>query len=251
MKRLSGKTIAVTGASSGIGRAAALGFAAEGARVALLDRSTALLEELARDVGSGALALETDVTDEASVAQSFRRLRGAAGPLDVLFNCAGVQMHDADRPVHELKIDAWSTTLATNLTGVYLCCKYAIQSMLKSGDGSIINCGSPTAIRGSGVGYHAYTAAKGGVHALSQVMAVEYAPAGVRVNLLVPGATETPLTKQLLDDPSRRAAMLSRIPTGRLGVPADYVALAVLLASDELTYATGAVFVADGGRTII
>lgn len=247
--RLAGKVAVVTGAASGIGLATARAYLAEGATVGLLDRLSRPVQRLARELGKSAFGLPCDVTDEANVMDSFDRLRERGQRLDVLLNCAAVQLNGRDARAHELDLAAWQHTLAVNLTGAYLCCKHAIPLMIENGGGSIINCGSPTGIRGSGSKYTAYTASKGGMMALTRVLALDYAGDAIRVNTLVPGTTDTPLIQINIADSSRRLDLESSIPLGRLAQPADYAGIAVYLASDESRYATGAEFVVDGGIT--
>lgn len=247
--RLIGKRAAVTGAGSGIGRAIALRYAREGARVAAIGRTKASLDSLAAEE-QGIIAIRADVTDEASVAAAFDRIVEAFEGLDVLVTSAAVQLHGQDSRAHDLDLDVWQRTIATNLTGVFLSCKYAIRAMLAGGGGSIVNVGSPTGISGSSSGYTAYSASKAGVHSITRVIAVGYAGDGIRANTLVPGATEGPLIAGLLADPDARAALEATIPLRRVGRPEEYTGLAVHLASDESSYSTGGIFVADGGHTI-
>jgi NAD(P)-dependent dehydrogenase (short-subunit alcohol dehydrogenase family) len=122
--------------------------------------------------------------------------------------------------------------------------------MLEGGKGSVSNCASPTGLTGSGAGYTAYSSAKGGVFALTRVLAVDYARDGIRVNSVVPGATQTPLIESLLADQKTRSSLIAGTPLGRLGTPEDLTGIAIFLASDESRYATGATFVVDGGVTI-
>ncbi len=250
MTRLAHKVAVITGAGSGIGQAAARAFVAAGATVGLLDRAAAATEALAHELGDAAFPLVADVTDEAAVRAAFDAVRRRTARLDVLYNCAGVQLHGRDGRAHELDLAVWQQTLAVNLTGVFLCCKHAIPLLLESGGGSIINCGSPTGITGCGAGYDAYSASKGGVMALTRALAIDYARDGIRVNSVVPGTTQTPLIAALLGDRERRAELLAGAPLGRLGTPEDLTGLAVFLASDESRYATGATFVVDGGLCI-
>jgi NAD(P)-dependent dehydrogenase (short-subunit alcohol dehydrogenase family) len=244
--RLIDKRVAVTGAASGIGRAVAVRFAQEGARVAAIDRTP--LDR--RSSPDGATPIVADVTDESSMSLAFERVVAEFGGLDVLVAAAGVQLHGEDARAHELSLEAWNRTIAVNLTGAFLSCKYAIAAMIASGGGSIVIVGSPTGLRGSGRGYTAYAASKGGVHALTRVLATDYAPRGIRVNTLVPGATDTPLIEGLLADDDMRASIIEGIPLGRIARPDDYTGLAVYLASDESSYSTGALFMADGGHSI-
>lgn len=247
--RLAGKRAAVTGAGSGIGRAIALRFALEGARVAALDR-TVPGNDRPSQAADATIPIHADVTDEKSVSAAFQRVFAEFGGLEILVAAAGIQLHDEDLRAHELTLEVWNRTIAVNLTGVFLTCKYAITAMLESGGGSIVIVGSPTGLRGSVRGNTAYSASKGGVHALTRVIATGYAAEGIRVNTLVPGATDTPLISSLLADDEVRASIIESIPFGRIGLPQEYTGLAVHLASDESSYSTGALFVADGGHTI-
>lgn len=246
--RLDGRLAVVTGAASGIARACALGFLDEGATVIGLDRSPDGLADLERETGGRIRGIVTDVADESSVSAAFARIGREAGRVDVLLNCAAVQLHGRDARAHELDLATWTLTLAVNLTGVFLVCKHAIPLMLERG-GSIINCGSPTGMAGSAPGYDAYSTSKGGVMAFSRVLAMDYAAFGIRVNNLVPGATETPLITEILADAAVAGELLAKIPLGRISTPQDYVGLAVHLASDESRFTTGATYVADGGFT--
>ena len=250
MNRLAGKVAVIAGAAGGIGSAAARAFVAEGATVGLLDRSAGAVHGLASEIGDAVFPLAADITDETSVARAFAAAEERAGRLDVLYNCAGVQLHGRDARAHELDLATWEATLAVNLTGVFLCCKHGLRLMLKSGGGSIINCGSPTGLTGCGPGYTAYSSSKGGVFALTRVLAMDYARDGIRVNSIVPGTTQTPLIQELLADPDQRAALVAGEPLGRLETPEDLTGIAVYLASDESRFATGATFVVDGGLTI-
>jgi NAD(P)-dependent dehydrogenase (short-subunit alcohol dehydrogenase family) len=171
------------------------------------------------------------------------------GRLDVLLNSAAVQLHGQDGRAHELPLEVWNQTIGIKLTCLFLCCKHAIPLMLADG-GSIINVGSPTGLRGSAPGYDAYSSSKGGVMALTRVLAMDYAAYGIRVNSMVPGATETPLIASLLADRAVADPLLARIPVGRFARPEDYVGLAIILASDESAYMTVATLLAEGGITI-
>lgn len=250
MNRLQGLVTVVTGAGSGIGRAAAGAFVAEGAIVGLLDRDAAAIDSVAASLGSSAFVLPADVVDEAGVRGAFEQVRRRHGRLDVLYNCAGVQLHGRDKRAHELDLAVWTQTLGVNLTGVFLCCKYGIALMLEGGKGSVINCASPTGLTGCGAGYTAYSSAKGGVFALTRVLAIDYAREGIRVNSIVPGTIQTPLIEALLADPETRSSLAEGTPMGRLGTPQDLTGIAVFLASGESRFATGATFVVDGGVTI-
>lgn len=251
MGRLDGKIAVVTGAASGIGQEAARAYAREGAIVGLLDRNEAPLRATVEEIGERAFPLVCDVTDEASVMASFADVRRRHGRLDVLLTCAAVQLIGEDAPVHELEIDVWQRTHDVNLRGVYLTCKHGVRLMMESGDGgSIINTGSPTGLTMCGAGWHAYSSSKAGVMALTRIMAADYAPYGIRVNGIVPGTIETTLTRPLTEDPEIRARLESLHPIGRIGTPADMAGIAVFLASDESTFATGSHFHVDGGISV-
>jgi NAD(P)-dependent dehydrogenase (short-subunit alcohol dehydrogenase family) len=144
----------------------------------------------------------------------------------------------------------WWKTLEINLTGTFLTVKHAVRAMVRHG-GSLILTGSPTGIVGGGRGFTAYSASKAGVHGLARVVAADYAAAGIRVNVVVPGYTETPLVRSIAEDLDARSALLSSVPLARAGTPQDVEGVMVFLASDEAAFATGALFIVDGGATAI
>ncbi len=249
--RLAGKVAVVTGAGSGIGEGTARAFVREGASVGLLDRNETAITMLATELGDAAYALPCDVTDEASVEAAFATVRERHGRLDVLATYAAVQLIGEDAPVDALPLDVWQRTISVNLTGVYLCCKHGVRLMKVSGDGgSVINCGSPTGLTMCGAGWHAYASSKAGVMSMTRVMAADYAKDKIRVNGIVPGTIETTLTRKLTEDPVTRAQLTALHPIGRIGTPEDMAGIAVFLASDESTFATGAHFHVDGGISV-
>ena len=251
MGRLDGKIAVVTGAASGIGQEAARAFAREGATVGLLDRNAEPLHATVAEIGERAFPLVADVSDEASVEAAFDEVRRRHGRLDVLYNCAAVQLVGEDAPVHELDIEVWQRTHDVNLRGVYLTCKHGVRLMMESGEGgSVINAGSPTGLTMCGAGWHAYSSSKAGVMALTRIMAADYAPHNIRVNGIVPGTIETTLTRKLIDDPEIRERLVSLHPIGRIGTPKDMAGIAVFLASDESSFATGSHFHVDGGISV-
>lgn len=251
------KRIAVTGGARGIGRAIALAAAERGWAVAVLDLDGAAAVEVAAEARSAgapiAAGIACDVADEASVLAALAATSAAVGPLDGIVANAGIE---ANGPLHEFPLETWERTLSVNLTGVFLTCKHAIAGFLASGrPGSIVCTSSPSAFVGfAGGGNAAYGSAKGGVSAFVRSAALDYAHAGIRVNALVPGATDTPLLLEGLDGDERvaRAAEIARsaseqIPLGRLAQPAEVAAAAIWLLGDESSYVTGSNLVCDGG----
>jgi NAD(P)-dependent dehydrogenase (short-subunit alcohol dehydrogenase family) len=251
MGRLDGKVALITGAASGMGRAAALVFAREGARVVLADVTDepgeSTVEEIGRSGGNAAY-VHADVSSEDDAERMIRFARDRFGGLTILYNNAGIFPSD-DGSVTETPTETWDRVMAINLKGVFLGCKYGIPAMLESGGGSIVNVASFVALMGAATAQVAYTASKGGVLAMTREIAVEFARRGVRANALCPGPIETPLLQELMSDPARRERRLVHIPLGRLGLADEIVNAALFLASDESSYMTGAAFVVDGGIT--
>lgn len=248
--RLTGKTALVTGAAAGIGRAVADRFAAEGARVVYADRNEAGASE-ATGGNRDRRAVAMDISDEASVERAFAELSAAGWRPDVVVANAGVQLFGQDAKVADLDLEVWRRTVDINLTGTFLTLKHAVRSMLVSGGGSIIVTGSPTALNGEGNEFSAYSSSKAGGHGLARAVAAAYAGDGIRVNVVVPGYTETPLVSAISEDPESRAAIIGRIPLGRAGTPRDVEGIMVYLASDDGAFATGATFQVDGGMTTL
>ena len=247
--RLTGKTALVTGAASGIGQAVAEAFLAEDARVVFadLDAEKAAAATAGR---SAAMAVRMDITDEASVTAGFARAEDAGWAPDVVVANAGVQLFGQDAPVADVPLEVWQRTIGTNLTGAFLTVRAAVRAMRGRG-GSIILTGSPTALNGEGKDFAAYSSSKAGIHGLGRATAAAYAAEGIRVNIVVPGYTETPLVSAISGDAESRAAIVSRIPLGRPGTPADVTGIMVFLASDDASFATGAEFRVDGGMTTL
>jgi NAD(P)-dependent dehydrogenase (short-subunit alcohol dehydrogenase family) len=239
--RLAAKVCVITGAAGGIGTAAAEMFEREGGRVAGVD----LLEH---EVGE--LALQADVSDEASVCGLYARVREELGRIDVLFNNAGISPAD-DVSVLETTLEAWERVQGANVRSVFLCCKHGIPHLLENEPpmrGSVINTASFVAVMGSATSQISYTASKGGVLALSRELGVEFARRGVRVNALCPGPVDTPLLRELFaKDPEQAARRLVHVPMGRFARAEEIAGAALFLASDESTYVNAATFVVDGG----
>ena len=192
-------------------------------------------------------AKQSPVAQKAMVAETVDRF----GRVDVLHVNAGIQSRTEDKRAHELSDDFWQRTMAVNLRGSWLCCKYVIPHMLEQGGGSIILIGSPTGWLGVAPGSTAYSVSKGGVIGLTRVMAADYARDGIRVNSIMPGTMDTPMIREWTSDPAIADQLAEAIPLGRIGQPEDIAGLAVLLASDESAFCTGGLYAADGGQTAI
>lgn len=249
--RLDGKTALITGAASGIGREAALIFAAEGARVVVADRAPdAGAETVAalEAAGGEARFVATDVSKSDDVAAAVAVAEEHFGGLHVLFNNAGI-FPDADGSPVDTEEAVWDLVMQVNLKGVFLGCKHGIPAILRSGGGSIVNTASFVAVMGAATSQIAYTASKGGVLAMTREIAVEYARQGIRANALCPGPVDTPLLQELLADPAARARRLVHVPMGRLAQASEIARAALFLASDESSYVNGSTFLVDGAIT--
>ncbi|MGD0082706.1 MAG: 3-oxoacyl-ACP reductase [Acidimicrobiales bacterium] len=245
MGRLDGKVAVITGAASGIGRASARRFAAEGARVVVADLADEPGEALAAEIGG--LYVHADVTEADSVDAMYDEAIAHFGGLDVCFNNAGISPPDDDS-ILETGIDAWNRVQQVNLTSVFLCCKSGIARLLEHGGGSVINTASFVAILGAATSQISYSASKGGVLSMSRELGVQFARQGVRVNALCPGPVNTPLLQELFaKDPERAARRLVHVPMGRFGEPEEIAAAAAFLASDDASFITASTFLVDGG----
>jgi NAD(P)-dependent dehydrogenase (short-subunit alcohol dehydrogenase family) len=251
--RLAGKRALVTGAASGIGKATAIAFAVEDARVALVDLDPTGLQNVERSInedGGAAESFVADVADEAQIATAVRSAEDALAGLDTVIANAAVHFPDRARRVHELQLDAWTKTIEVNLTGAFLTCKYGIPCLLRNGGGSVVCTGSPNGLLGMPT-LAAYSSSKAGLSALVRVIAAEYAEDGIRANAVIPGLTATPFVERLRQDAERWHAVEGKIPLRRAARPAEIASMMVFLASDEASYATGALFTVDGGRTAV
>ncbi len=248
MRRLEGKTALITGAGRGIGRAAALRFAAEGAKVAIAEIGRADGEATARAIesaGGEALFVETDVANPESVAAAVAATVERFGGLQVLYNNAGGAT-PKDGKVTEIELDEFWRTIGVDLFGTFLGCRYAIPVMVEGGGGSIINTTSIRAMIGT-AGADAYTSAKGGVRALTRALALQWAEKNIRVNAIAPGVILTERVRALLreDDPIFRKSLLGA------STPEDVALMALYLASDEARKVTGAILPMDSGASAI
>ena len=249
--RLKDKVILITGAGSGIGKAASLIFADEGARIVandLVGDALARTVEEVRKAGGEIVGVAGDVAQAADVERAIREGVKAFGKVNVLYNNAGISP-DKDTSVVETPEATLQQVLDVNLKGVFLCCKYGIPALLDAGGGSIINIASFVALLGCTIPQDAYTASKGGVLALTRSLAVQYGRNSIRANAICPGPIETPLLRQILSDAAKRELRLNRIPLGRFGRPEDVVYAGLYLASYESSWVTGTTFVVDGGIT--
>ncbi len=245
MGRLDNKVAIITGAASGIGRATAVRFAAEGARVVVADLADESGTALAKELGG--LYVHVDVADEGSVQAMFDATVDAYGGLDVLFNNAGISPNDDDS-ILTTGLEAWQRVQDVNLKSVYLCCKYGIPLMQQRGGGSIINVASFVAIMGSATSQISYTASKGGVLSMSRELGVQFARENIRVNALCPGPVNTPLLQELFaKDPERAARRLVHVPMGRFAEPEEMASAVLFLASDDSSFMTASTFLVDGG----
>lgn len=248
MFNLTGKKALVTGASRGIGRGIALALAAQGADVAICyygnqEKANAVVEEI-KALGRNSMAIQADVSKSTDVIKMFTEIKNQWSKLDILVNNAGVISYGGLAALTE---EQWDHVIDTNLKGQFLCCQQALKLMTKGG--RIINISS-IASGGVGVGFQQlihYSASKGGVVAMTEAMALELGPKGINVNSIAPGVIETDMSKGTMDDETTAKALLSRIPKGRIGQPADIGAAAAFLASDEADYITGIVLYVDGG----
>jgi NAD(P)-dependent dehydrogenase (short-subunit alcohol dehydrogenase family) len=249
MQLVGGKVALVTGAASGIGRAAAQLFADHGAEAVVLvdidEKGSEATASSVRARGAKAHVVVADVTLEEDVSRMVESCQSAFGRLDCAFNNAGIT--GPRRPFDEMPLDEWERVLRLDLTAVFLCMKHELRLFVQQGGGVIVNTSSGAGLIGY-PGLPHYVAAKHGVLGLTKTAALEYATRNVRVNAICPGVTDTPLVRASIDrDPSVDAALRSTLPTGEYGTPEQVACAAVWLCSDMASFVNGESLVVDGG----
>lgn len=242
----------ITGAGSGIGRAAALAFALEGAKVVAADVSEAGNQETVRQVeelGGRAIAVHCDVTCSADIKAALAKTTESFGRLDFAFNNAGIEPKSA-APTADYEEEEWNRIIDVNLRGVFLCMKHEIPLILKQGGGAIVNTSSGAGVIGI-KGSPAYTAAKHGLLGLTKAAALDYAAQNIRINAVCPGYIETPMMDRFTGGTAEgRAKVIGEEPIGRMGKPEEIAAAVVWLCSDAAAFMIGHAMVIDGGQAI-
>lgn len=251
MQMLNNKVAIITGASSGIGRAAAQLFVQEGCKVVVSARREEELDRLVRELreqGGEAVAVAGNVKDEAFASSLVETAVGRFGGLDIAFNNAGTLGAMGATP--EISLDAWHDTVDTNLTSAFLCAKHQIPAMLARGGGSVIFTSTFVGYTVGFPGVACYAASKSGLMGLTQALAAEFGPRGIRVNALLPGGTDTPMGRIMINTPETRRAIEGMHALKRLATPEEIARSALYLASDLSAFTTGSALLADGGMSI-
>jgi NAD(P)-dependent dehydrogenase (short-subunit alcohol dehydrogenase family) len=249
--RLDGKVALITGGAGEIGRESSLLFAAEGARVLVVDLNGEAADRVAAEVrsaGGEARAFRADVSSRVDTENMVAAAENEFGRLDVLFNNAGIMLAN-DGDALDTDEAVWDLTMNVNLKGVWLGCRAGIPALRRAGGGSIVNTASFVALMGAATPQIAYTASKGGVLAMTRELATIHARENIRVNALCPGPIRTDLLMKVLDTDEKRGRRMVHIPLGRFGEAPEIAKAALFLASDESSFTTGATFVVDGGIT--
>jgi NAD(P)-dependent dehydrogenase (short-subunit alcohol dehydrogenase family) len=245
------RSVLVTGGASGIGRAAAIILAREGAALTVVDRAGDAAEETAREItsaGGSAMAAPADVGNEDEIAAAVKRAVDTFGGLDGVVTSAGV-FHGGDlKPLGEIELDDFLFVLRVNLAGTFLAIKYAVPHLVER-QGAVVTIASTAALQGHGYG-SGYTASKGGVAALTRLAAVQYGPQGVRVNCICPGGVDTPMTAGTWNTPEAQERIRRIVPLQRVAEPEQIASVAAFLLSDAAAHLTGQTIAVDGGTTI-
>lgn len=254
---MKGKAAIITGATSGIGRASAILFAQEGAKVVVVGRRLEAGEIVTGEIkkrGGDAIFVETDISDPEQVKRLVERAIAVYGRVDILFNNAGILPESAKKPIADCSIEEWDRMMTVNAKGVFITSKYVIPEMIKNEGGVIINTSSQlafVAIKGRGI----YSASKSAVAMLTKALAIDYASHHIRVNCICPGLVETeigiPVIREAQKDEKTWKSMIEKYPMGRLGKPEDIAHAALFLASDESSWVTGSCIMIDGGYTAL
>lgn len=249
MGRIENKVALITGGSSGIGRAAARLFAKEGAKVVIADINVEGGERtlrLVQDDGGEAQFVRTDISSRSDISNLIDQIVATFGQLDCAYNNAGVMGEMST--VVDLSEETWAQIMDTNLRGTWLCMKYQISQMLKQGFGTIVNTTASVGMRGAGPHRSAYATSKAGIVSLSKSAALEYAEYGLRINVICPSHTRTPMLERLFEmRPDLEADFIAQAPMGRIAVPEEVAEGALWLCSDASSFVTGHVLAIDGG----
>lgn len=249
-KRFSGKSVLVTGAGSGIGRATALAFAAEGARLVVCDvndQGGQATARAAQELGAEAVYVRADVSKSTDCAVMVEQTLARYGRLDIAFNNAGINIGVASTA--DVEESEWARLLAINLTGVFLSMKHEIPAMKRGGGGVIINTASVGGLIGT-AGIAPYCASKHGVIGLTRSAALEYIKEGIRINAICPGGTRTPMLEEWFKNPDVERNVTAQIPNGRIAAPEEIARVVLFLASDDASFMVGHPLTVDGGLTI-
>jgi len=251
--RLSGKVAVITGGASGIGRTTAEKFVEEGAIVAVIDRSTGSFEEFENFLKENRGKIYpfcADITIEADVKQVMADIVSQLGRIDILVNCAGIF---CEGDIRQTSYESWRKIMDVNLDGMFLCSKYAVEDMVKNGNGVVINIASEAGVSAI-ANQMAYNTSKAAVIMLTKCIAVDNALKGVRANCVCPGRVHTPLVQKLLDEAENTEELLAKLshdrPMMRMGTSKDIAYACLNFATDEMEYATGSVLSIDGGYTL-
>jgi NAD(P)-dependent dehydrogenase (short-subunit alcohol dehydrogenase family) len=250
MFRLDGKIAIVTGGAGGIGEALALGLGYQGATVVVSSRNQGAIDAVAKKItaetGSEAMAITCDVTSEESVGALVDTVMKRYGHIDILVNAMGMNIK---HPAFDYPMDDWDKLFNVNVKGTMIACKAVANVMKEQKKGAIVNLSSVRGIRGYTGGNTGYCATKGAVELITKALALEWAPAGIRVNALGPALVITPGTKHIAANPELAAKYAAAVPMGRIGLPEDMVGAVVYLCSDAASFVSGQTIYVDGGLT--